>query len=82
MKKIEFLSSNGIDPNNINLLKTILKKLYKLEKLAGKKDMIQIRGEITNLRQDIEKLELRMIIKLGSLIAFSISILATLITLS
>lgn len=46
---------------------------------VNKKDVTKIRYEIINLKQEMIRLELRMIIKLGGLLAMGISLMAMMI---
>lgn len=48
------------------------------DKLATKNDLIELEA---NLRRDMKALEYRIIIKLGSLMAFSIGVVAVLVKL-
>ena len=48
------------------------------DKLATKNDLVELEN---NLRRDMRELEYRIIIKLGSLIAASIAVVATLVKL-
>jgi hypothetical protein len=46
--------------------------------LVTKNDIIDIKNQINNLQQEIEKSELRMVIKLGSLLTIAIGLISTL----
>jgi len=55
------------------------------ERLATKADLIQLeerlRNEIRKMESEMQKLELRMTIKLGAMLAASVAIVATLVKL-
>ncbi len=55
------------------------------ERLATKADLIQLeerlRNEIRKMESEMQKLELRMTLKLGAMLAASVAIVATLVKL-
>lgn len=78
-KMIKKLINSGFSKDQSeNLIKTIAKLIPDTKNIATKSDIQKIINEIGSIKQEIEKLELRMIIKLGSIIAVSCSLLASL----
>jgi DNA-binding transcriptional MerR regulator len=76
LKFVEILKEAGVPEPQAKAFSTAVQESHEAAELATKEDIAELRHEISDLRKDIdakfEKLELRMTIKLSSIVVVAL----------
>ena len=80
-KFVRTLKAAGVPENQAEAFSEAFKDAQSEAELATKADIVSVRRDIDDVRRDMKEMELRLTIKLGTLMALSIGIVAALVKL-